>query len=344
MKRLMKNILVLASLLAASSLFAQGSGNQGVDLKNTGQATMNFLQVSVVPKAIAMGDAYTAIGTGVESIFYNPAGLTEMDNKVDLFFSMTNWIADIKYFAGAAAWRLGNIGTVGVSLVHVDYGDIIGTSLISVADIANDELGYRETGSVSNVGAYAIGLAYSRRVTDTFVFGLSARYAGQQLGQSLLAGGMKDNNESSVVFDLGVKYYTPVRGFRFGMSIRNFSNAVKYEEITASLPLTFSVGGAIDVLEMLQGDRAEGESSLLASVEFSHPNNYTERLHMGLDYSLMGFLSARVGYVTNHDVAGLSLGVGILPELMGTKAEISYTYSSMDIFDDVSRFSVKFGL
>ena len=84
MKLLKTNLLLLACILMTSSVFGQVSGEQGVDLKNTGQSTMNFLQVSVVPKAIAMGDAYSAIGTGVESMFYNPAGLAEMNNKVDV--------------------------------------------------------------------------------------------------------------------------------------------------------------------------------------------------------------------------------------------------------------------
>jgi len=65
---------------------------------------------------------------------------------------------------------------------------------------------------------------------------------------------------------------------------------------------------------------------------------------MGVDYTLKGLISVRAGYVSNHDIAGLSFGMGILPQLMGSRTEFSYSYSSMNTFDDVSRISIKLGL
>lgn len=336
--------MLFASLLAFNLATAQLVDEQGISMKKTGQSTMNFLQVSVVPKAIALGDAFTATGVGVESMFYNPAGLSEIKSNYEVFMSMTQWIADINYIAGAAAWNMGNAGVLGLNFVTVDYGEIIGTRLVLIENAGTDQLGYEETGEVSNVGAFAFGLAYSRSITDKFMIGGSMRYAGQQLGQSILSRtgtDAKDNNQSKLVFDLGVKYYTPIKSFCFGMSIRNFSNAVKYEEITTQLPMTFAVGGAMDLMDFIMSEDSE-TSSLLATVEFTHPNNYTERIHMGLEYSFKDFLALRGGYITNHDVAGLSLGFGLFPKLMGTTAELSYTYSSMELFDDVNRFSLRF--
>ena len=190
-------------------------------------------------------------------------------------------IADINYVAAAASWNWVNVETFGLSFINVDYGDIIGTRLISAANIATDELGYEDTGLVSNVGAYAFGLAYARAVTDVFLFGGGVRLVGQQLGQSTLSDGMTDNNMLKVAFDLGVKYYTPVHGFRFAKSIRNFANSIKYEEVSSPLPLTFAVGGTIDLFEMYSGSK-DHIHSLLAAVEFSHANNYTERVHLNL--------------------------------------------------------------
>jgi len=332
-------ILVILSL--GLRTFAQTADAQGVDMKKTGQSTMNFLQVGVVPEATALGDAYTALGQGIRSVFYNPAGLAEMNDRFEVFLSSTPWIAGIHYLADAVAWNMGNAGVLGVSLVNVDYGDIIGTRLISVDEIATDDLGYEETGLIKDVGAYAIGLAYARSITTAFKFGFSMRYASQQLGQSTLTTGRKTNEQQLMVFDLGVKYYTPFKSFRFGMSIRNFSNAVKYEEINTQLPMTFAVGGVIEVLDLIAPDHS-GKSSLLASMEFTHPNNYTERLHMGLDYTFNGLVSLKTGYVTNHDVIGWSGGFSIQHSLMGITAHISYSYSNMAVFADVNRFAITF--
>ena len=91
------NILVFVILfLSAHLLFAQGASEKGVDLKKTGQSTMNFLQVGVVPNAVSLGEAYTAIGTGVQGMFYNPAGLAEMNSSFEVFASSMEWIADIQ--------------------------------------------------------------------------------------------------------------------------------------------------------------------------------------------------------------------------------------------------------
>ena len=123
------------------------------------------------------------------------------------------------------------------------------------------------------------------------------------------------------------------------MSIRNFGNAVKYEEITTQLPMTFAVGGVIDVLDVLRPGQS-GNNSLLASMEFTHPNNYSERLHMGLEYNLGEMIAVRGGYVTNHDVKGWSGGFGIQRSIGGASGEISYSYSNMEIFNSVNRFAI----
>lgn len=339
MNRWILSSIILVALIAGQAARAQTVDSQGVNMKKTGQSTMNFLQVGVVPDATALGDAYTALGQGIRSVFFNPAGLAEMTNRFEFFFSNTEWIADIRYLADGIAWNLNNYGAIGLSMVHVDYGDIIGTRLIAADEIALDEIGYVETGMVENVGAYALGLTYARSISTLFKFGLSMRYVSQQLGQNTLASGLKNNEHQLLVYDLGVKYYTPIESFRFAMSIRNFGDAVKYEEITTQLPMTFAVGGVIDVLEVLNPAQG-GENSLIASMEFTHPNNYTERLHMGLEYTLGNMISVRVGYVTNHDVKGWSGGFGIRRTIGGLSGDISYSYSNMDIFDNVNRFAV----
>jgi hypothetical protein len=334
--------IVLVILIFLQMAMSQAVESQSVNMKKTGQSSMAFLQVSVIPEATALGDAYTAVGEGIISLFYNPAGLAEMESEYEAFVSTVNWIADIRYFAGGIGWNLQSYGAVGLSILAVDYGDIIETTLISSDQAGIDQLGYRETGRmVDNLGAYAVGLGYARNITTNFKVGASFRYALHQLGQSQLTSGLKDNNMGRIVMDMGVKYYTPLKSLRMGMSMRNFAKSVKYEEITTYLPLTFSFGLAMDLMDVIQPGLSEN-NTLLASVEMSHPNNYTERVHMGLDYTYRSILSLQVGYVTNHDVSGLSLGFGISADLLGVAAEINYSYSKMDLFDDVNRFAVLF--
>ncbi len=88
MKRVIVYIITIISV-SALSLFAQtdlnGVGENGVNIKRTGQTSFNFLQIGVSPRASAMGNANTALSKGVESIFSNPAGLPEMNTNFEFF-------------------------------------------------------------------------------------------------------------------------------------------------------------------------------------------------------------------------------------------------------------------
>ena len=334
----MKRLLIILTILSVGICITSPLHAQ-IGLKKLGQSTMNFLQVGLSPKGSSLGDAYTAVGTGADAIFYNPAGLAEFDGKFDAVFTTTQWIADITYIAGALAWNMNTYGTIGFSFLSVDYGDIYATSLLPKDVAANDLLGYIDNGKMDNVGAYAIGLTYSRFISNKFLMGGSIRYVGQQLGESVVSSGSKTNEANKLAYDFGLKYYPGFKSARFGVSIRNFATAVKYEEVTAQLPLVFALGVAIDLMDFVDSEMSEN-NSLILSTDFSHPNNYTERVSVGLDYCFMKLVSLRGGYQSNLDFGGLSAGIGITPTITGKDFEISYSYSQFDIFDNVSRFAV----
>ncbi|MBN2103538.1 PorV/PorQ family protein [bacterium] len=343
MKRIIPFFIIALLLGSMMPVLGQQYNGVGVGLKKLGQSTMNFLQVGVIPRASGLGDAYSAVGTGSHSIFYNPAALPEIDGTAEAFVSTTQWIADINYMAGAAALNLKSYGAIGIHFIFVDYGDIIGTRLLPYDQYSVDSKGYEETGMVDNVGAYSVGLSYARRISQKFLMGGTMKYVGQGLGRVVTPDSSKEDfGENKLAFDMGVKYYTGLKGFRFGMSIRNFATHVKYEEITTQLPLTFAVGAAIDVMEFFRSDESEGDD-LLLTAEFIHPNNYTERVLVGLEYSIMNMLAIRGGYISNHDVLGFNAGIGLTPEISGKKIVVDYSYSSsISYFDDISRFSIGF--
>lgn len=320
-------------LLITLSLFISTSQAQ-VGLKKLGQSTMNFLKVSISPKYAAMGDAPTAIVDDARSMFYNPAGLAGVSSGINAFVSNTQWIADINYIAGGLAKSFGNLGTFGVNFLSVDYGDIQGAELLSQAD----PQGYQTTGKV-NFGAYAVGLSYARQISNQFSMGGQIQYVGQNLGKTELAIGTAKNAINKVTLNFGVKFFPGYKSFRFAMSIRNFSSAAKYQEISAQLPLIFRVGVGIDLLDLVAPSH-NSRNSLLVSTEFLHPNNYTERINIGGEYKLAGLIALRGGYEFNRDLAAISAGFGVTPTIGGNPFELNYSYSAFDVFSGVNRFSV----
>jgi len=312
-----------------------------VDLNKTAQSTMNFLLVGTSSRASALGEAFTAIGSGSECIFYNPSGLASMSKEFEIALNYTNWIADIKYLSGGIAWSLGTNGVVGFNLLTVNYGVINGTSLVGPNEGDIYPLGYKDNGNLGNVSAYSVGISYAKAISEAFSIGGNVKIAGQNLGENNFGSNIKENNATKLVLDAGVRYSTGFKGFVFGMSIRNFSTNIKREEIEEQLPLLFSLGAAINLMEIVDGELAES-NSLLAEVDFLHPNNYSERVNMGLEYKLQQMISVRLGYQTNRDLASWSAGLGFNSSISDYDFEVSYSYSKFEFFDSVSRISLNF--
>jgi hypothetical protein len=168
------------------------------------------------------------------------------------------------------------------------------------------------------------------------------RLVGQNLGQNFFTNGtVKDNNATKLVFDAGVKYYTGFKSFRFGMAIRNFSSSLKREEISEPLPLLFTMGIAMDILDVIS-PALSGDNSFTLAIDFQHPNNFSERVSYGAEYMFWDKIAVRGGYITNHDLASWSVGAGFNSTIGNNDIEFDYSYSNVKIFDGVNRFSIGF--
>ena len=326
MKKIIKplTILVLPFFLLSSA--------KGEDLKKVAQTGLQFLKVDMLASAAAMGGAFTMAGKGANAMFYNPAGMSTTESGFDLVTSNTSWIADINYIAAGIARSFGNLGTVGVSFVTSDYGDIQGTRLD-----ASTAAGYVET-DIGNVNSQAIGISYARILTDKFRVGGQVKFTSQALGANLMPEGETKNNEvSGLAYDFGTIFYPGFKSLAFGMSIRNFSPQFKYEEEAFELPLTFNIGTSINLFDFVNGP---SNSVLLIAVDAVHPRDYTERVHVGAEYLFADLLAVRAGYKTNYDEEALSMGFGVKYAVGGIGLRIDYSYSQLGAFDGVSRITI----
>ena len=324
-----KKSLSVLLLLLATQAFA---------LNKTGQTGLKFLAVGVGARAAAMGEAFTLVGDDANAVFYNPAGIAYTDKRVDAILHKNYWIADISYNAVALTCNLKNWGIVGVTLLAADYPNSIGTM------VADNDVGYIETGDIS-AEAWSVGLVYARNLTDKFSIGGKIRHATQSLGTSMIptlvgteiVGTEESKNQvSGLAYDIGTIFYPGFKSFRVGMSITNFSPQYKYEEEEFQLPLTFKLGVAMDVLDLL-GDRPE-DMSCVIDVEVVHPRDYSQRLHIGSEIWFRNMVALRGGYKFNYDEEGLTAGIGF--NVAGVR--IDYAWSAFGVFDSVSRFSCGF--
>ena len=309
------------------------------DMKKLAQAGMQFLKIGVGARAVGMGETYIAVGQDANVIFWNPAGLAFIEGT-DISFSHTNWIADIKQNAVAAAAEFGGLGVFGISFVTMDYGDIYRTQ---VDFDPSNEYGYtggkKFGGEKIDVSEYTFGLAYSKRLSEKFSLGGHIKYVAQDLGNTrVVVSGeerISDNEVDAFAFDFGTLYYVGFQDLRLAMSILNFSRDLKYEREAFQLPLTFRVGLAMNLFSLIESIENQ---SLTFAMEALHPRDYTERYHIGGEYLYDNVLALRAGYKFNYDEEGFTAGLGLMTE---TGLVVDYSYTAFgEAFGSVNRFTV----
>ena len=142
------------------------------------------------------------------------------------------------------------------------------------------------------------------------------------------------NGHDAIAFDFGTIYETDWHGFSFGMSVRNFSDETQFSYDGFQLPLTFRIGGSLELLGFTP--LADKSQSLVLALEALHPRSYPERMNIGLEYSFMRIANLRMGYLYNYDERGLTYGGGVK---IGPLS-IDYALTPFGIFDNVSRVSI----
>ncbi len=323
----MKKFFIIA-LLTVFSINAYSS-------KKVAQTGGGFLDVGEGARACGMGEAFTVLGQDATSLFYNPAGIGEIDAGFDLSTGGTQWIADIQYLYLSGVLNAGVWGNFGFSLIAPDYGDFYGTI------VTEGGAGYAETDTFG-VKAFCGGVAYAREFTDKFTVGLQVKYVSQYLGQNekgdSIGGYYKEDNYVwTLAYDFGLLFAPGFKSFAFGMSVRNFSPRVTYELVGFELPLTFALGVGMDVLDLF-GEYEDYSFNIGA--EMLHPRDWDEQYHVGGELSFKNMLFLRAGYKFNYFAEGLNAGVGI--SVGGVK--IDYSYSEFDLtgIDMVNRVSAGF--
>lgn len=354
----MKKIFVI---LLCFAMFVSLSNGQ--EFAKVGTAGAQFLKIGVGSRGIAMGEAYDAVCNDVSSIFWNPAGLAFVKSQ-SAMVGHANWIADIKYDAGAYAYNLGSVGVLGISFAYLNSGDIEETT-VEMQD---------GTGSMFNTSNLMFGASFARMLTDRFSLGGNVKYIEEKLA---------DEKATAWGVDLGILYYTGFKSLRLGMSIRNFGPELQFsgtyndydngnwvmdastgspqekEYLPYHMPMTFKISLAYDLIEQ--------ESQFLTlAADLSHPNDNVEKLNLGTEYKIMNILAIRAGYtgligvmkreddeIENEDATdevtykiqnytqNLGAGLGLMMNLKGIgEFNLDYAYTDFGVLDWAHRMSV----
>ncbi|OGV09203.1 MAG: hypothetical protein A2499_11135 [Stygiobacter sp. RIFOXYC12_FULL_38_8] len=320
MKLIRKEFLVIALVIFAVAIKISA-------FEKVGTTSFQFLKVIPGARANALSGAFSTLANNSESVFWNPAGLARVANY-DFSFGYVDWFMDVKHFSFSAAYNMGDIGTIGFLGVLSDVGEIEVTSV--------DRLGFVNgvynpglTGEIINPSSLVLGVSYAKNVTDKFAFGVTVKYAYENLVYK---------KAGALIFDGGLTFNTGFKSIILGAAVRHFGQEVKFIDKSYPLPQTFNIG--ISSYLISPDDpliTSIGDQRLLLSYDMIQPRDYDQMHSVGMEYSFKEMLFLRGGYTFNSDQEGISAGVGV----KYSRYRLDYSFNDHGEFlDSVHRLTI----
>lgn len=299
--------------ICSSILFAD-------DFKKTGTAGFTFLGIPASARISALGEAAVSLSDlNSASVFTNPAGLGFSDKEHSLSISFSPWFAQINHYATSYTLKTA-YGAFGISAIFLDYGTMERTVKLSGQRV------YEQIGTYS-ANSLALGLSYSKQLTDKFSFGITAKFVNEKIDVY---------NASNVVMDGGFLYYTGLGSLRIGACVQNFGTDTKFKNSTFKMPAILRIGAAAEIFE-----NETSRFTLIA--EALHPTDAVERVNVGTEINLYDIISLRAGYKFFYDEEKYSLGIGIkAPNEIPLEA--SFSYSDYGVLGNILRFTLEVAL
>jgi hypothetical protein len=325
MKNLTRSLLPFFAIL----LFSSSALSQKV-----GSTSMQFLKVMPCARATAMGDAYSVLASGAEAVFWNPAGVA-LSDKREISMTYLKWIFDTQQGALSFSTPIGTIGSIGLQLQYVDFGEIPEAIWSSPY---KDDIGYPGlTGNTFHPFTYLIGLSYASQITDKFATGVSVKYARESLydGQAVRATSNTGDTVTvntwgeGLIFDFGLNYNTGFHTVRIAAAMQNFGANVRYASEGSPVPMALRVGIAADLVGNNALFLPSEDSRLGVAFDLFQPNDYGQQAHVGVEYVFQNFVALRAGYKFNYDADGLTAGVGFQQTIAEGKFSFDYSYGAL---------------
>jgi hypothetical protein len=240
--------LILASILCYVS-FSQnvaGVDEIGRDNLNTITTAVPFLLISPDSRAGGMGDVGVATSPDANSLHWNPAKFAFVEDEVGFAVSYVPWLRalvpdiNLSYLAGYK--KLNKNEAIAMELRYFTLGDITFT------DVIGNNLGQYKPSE------FAIGSAYSRKLSDQFSLAISGRYIYSNLTGGQSAGGITTNAGQSIAADVAGYYRKDIRiakkdmQLALGANVSNIGNKVRYTETSTRdfIPINLRLGTALN--------------------------------------------------------------------------------------------------
>ena len=246
MNKVISTFIALAFSFNAISQDVSGIDEIGRNNLNTITTAVPFLLISPDSRAGGMGDVGVATSPDANSLHWNPAKYSFIDQEVGFAVSYVPWLRNLvpdinlSYISGYK--KLNKNEVVAMELRYFTLGDITFT------DVIGNNLGQYKPSE------FALGSSYSRKLSDQFSLAISARYIYSNLTGGQSAGGIATNAGQSIAADVAGYYVKDIRiakkdmELAFGANVSNIGNKISYTETSTRdfIPINLRLGTALN--------------------------------------------------------------------------------------------------
>lgn len=343
LKKLLLVLLICAFGVADS--FAGGNNRAGT-------SAAPELQIPVGTRYLAMAGSNVSSSEGLESIYWNPAGVAITQTGANAIFSYRSYIANMNMDFAAVSGNFGSVGTIALAFRDLNVGQIPVTTTTQPDG----------TGELFSPTYFIIGLTYSRALTDRVSVGATANLINESFT------GVSSNGVS---FDIGVQYrdLMDIQGLAIGVVVKNLGGAMTYDGSALWVQATASSADRSVTFYKVAAASAELPSEISLGISYTKKfdqdntlsgafaytnNNYSyDEYKVGLEYSYKDMLFLRGGYLkapqaspnTNPDIwAGPSFGIGLnFKQFIDMDISVDYAYTYVKYFSANNSVSVRVG-
>lgn len=240
------------------------------------------LKLGFCARSEGLGLAYIGFAEGASSMYWNPAGLAQL-NGGDILFSHHRWIQDVRGLGLAFGWGQGNSGT-GVHILYTDIGEMEFRTVPSPVP--------ETTFSANELIA---GVSHARTILDRLRVGVTVKLFYEKIFIEEAWG---------YGVDVGVLWEAWEDGLRIGGVVQNIGKTNDFRNEAIELPLTARIGLAYG-LEALGGQ-------FLFVLDGVQEKDFPFHLHGGVEFGWRGMLFIRGGYQTGYETRDVTAGAGII--------------------------------
>ncbi|MEJ6791522.1 MAG: PorV/PorQ family protein [Lacinutrix sp.] len=270
----MKLQLTLALTIVSLSLFSQTKYSN------------EFMNIGVDAAALGMSNAVTATTNDVNSGYWNPAGLVNLEDK-QLALMHSSYFANIaNYDYGAFAMPIDNRSAIGISLIRFAVDDILDTTKL-IDDQGN--INYDRI-SLFSTADYGLTFSYARKLpVQGLNYGVNAKIIRRVIGDFA--------NSWGFGLDAGIQFESE-NDWKFGLMARDITttfNSWSYDEEAFA-----RVQGAV---EGQNQELPEASEITIPKLQLGISKSYV----FHYDYTLKGELDLIVRFEQNNDIISTSV-------------------------------------